>query len=207
MAIVKIKLAVCDTAITNSEPNAASFNPRENKMYKSTRLIGPPPIPKKAEKSPNKIPDNKTTGIFFTCKPFILFLKILYNNAPARRTSKTHACTRTTNLSFPTAFFTRPNKRFPDTPPAAAPNASGVTNFIGGFEALRLRIMDTIDMESTIQPQRKFAVALGSSSAASTTGFTMTPPPIPVNAPNTEAEIAIIKSMNACKFTPSLRQM
>ena len=91
-------------------------------------------------------------------------------------------------------------------PPAAAPNASGATNFIGGFGLLRLRAMDTIDIESTMQPQRKFAVALESKPAASTTGFTIIPPPMPVKAPNTEAEIAIVKSMKACKFTPFLWQ-
>ncbi len=59
-------------------------------------------------------------------------------------------------------------------------------------------------MESTMHPQSRFAVALESNPAASTTGFTMTPPPIPVNAPNTDADIAMIKRRNACKFTPSL---
>ena len=61
--IVKRRLAVCAKKIIYKELSAAVLVFIEKKKYKTARLIGPPPIPKKDERMPRISPINKQAKI------------------------------------------------------------------------------------------------------------------------------------------------
>ena len=61
--IVKRRLAVCAKKIIYKELSAAVLVFIEKKKYKTARLIGPPPIPKKDERMPRISPIDKHAKI------------------------------------------------------------------------------------------------------------------------------------------------
>ncbi len=61
--IVKRRLAVCAKKIIYKELSAAVLVFIEKKKYKTARLIGPPPIPKKDERMPRISPIDKQAKI------------------------------------------------------------------------------------------------------------------------------------------------
>lgn len=59
--IVMTKLEICESKIIYKEFWAATLVSIEKKKYKTTKLIGPPPIPRKEDITPNDIPINRQT--------------------------------------------------------------------------------------------------------------------------------------------------
>ena len=57
---------ICENKIIYKEFCAASFVCIVKKKYSTTKLIGPPPMPKKEEKIPNIIPMNRQAKILRT---------------------------------------------------------------------------------------------------------------------------------------------
>ena len=159
--------------------------------------MGPPPIPKKADKRPSTRPmHTQTTG-------WVTFLAVMrgrfrvYARTPRVRAIIMTCCA--TETVMPPAARTSSKSSLPATPPMAAPMASSVPLRGSTFTSPpRLRIIDVMVMAKTVQPDRKLTVATGMPETASSTGLMMTPPPTPLMPPMVVAKRQIRKLKRIC---------
>ena len=74
---VWIRLVACEKKIMNNEFWAACLVNMEKKNWRTTILIGPPPIPKNDDKKPNPLPIAMMVNVEVTFKVFILSFLIV----------------------------------------------------------------------------------------------------------------------------------
>ena len=123
--IVDIKLAPCEKKIIYNEFSAAIFVGIEKKKNKTTKLIGPPPIPRNDEIIPRNAPMLKQTDFLSILYVLILDLYKVYKSVPKVMIKRQNAWTAPTFSLFPLTNLTYEKSSLPATPPIEAPIANG----------------------------------------------------------------------------------
>lgn len=185
---VKRRLADCAKKIIYRELSAAVFVFIEKKKYKTARLIGPPPMPRKDERTPNIKPIERQTMTEWTLLVLMRCLLSTYKRTPSVRMIIIMLCIVPTTPSLPAAFFITSKSSFPTTPPTAEPRARGVVRALSILASPPLEVIsETMLIASTLHPDKKLICDTESGARASKSGLMITPPPIPDMAPRVVA--------------------